>query len=72
MKLPLASTVLGLLVGIAAVIFISPRTVEGAAFVLLFTVLIVTALGIAGGKLYGLIARKPPPAGPGGQKPAAD
>ena len=59
MKLPLASTVIGLLAGIGAVIYISPETTEGAAFVLLVTVLVVTAIGLVAGKLFG--PRKPPP-----------
>ena len=54
MKLPLASTVVGVLLGICAVMLVEPQTTEGAAFIMLFMVLVVTAVGLAAGKLRAL------------------
>ncbi|HWJ06884.1 MAG TPA: hypothetical protein VNS57_13970 [Steroidobacteraceae bacterium] len=56
MKLPLGSTIVGLLFGIAGVLLVSPQTTEGAAFLMLTIVLVVTAIGLLAGKLRNVVA----------------
>lgn len=75
MKLPLGSTVVGLLLGIAVVLLVAPRTTEGAAFLILIIVLGVAALGLLAGKLRTLVAgrasrHRRPPGGPRGRRQA--
>jgi len=73
MKLPLGSTVVGLLLGIAAVVQIAPRTTEGAAFLMLTIVLLVAAIGLLAGKLWSIadrnMRRRSVPGGPPGRPP---
>lgn len=58
MKLPLGSTIVGLLFGIAGVLLVSPQTTEGAAFLMLTIVLIVTAIGLLAGKLRNAVGKR--------------
>ncbi len=53
MKLPLIAVVTGLLAGIAAVIWIGPRTAGGTALILLVSVLVMTTLVLIAGKVAG-------------------
>lgn len=75
MKLPLGSTVVGLLLGIAVVLLVSPQTTEGAAFLILVIVLAAAAIGLLAGKLRTIVAdrnsrNRRPPGGPRGRRQA--
>ncbi len=51
MKLPLAGSVGGLLLGIAAILFFQPETPAGAALLIIVSTLVVTLIVLACGKL---------------------
>ena len=57
MKLPMISVVLGLLAGIVAVMWIGPRTPGGTALILFISVLAMSALVLAGGKVASWLGR---------------
>lgn len=57
MKLPLIAVVLGLLAGIAAVMWIGPRTPGGTGLILLVCILVMSALVLAAGKVASWLGR---------------
>ncbi|HEV7383897.1 MAG TPA: hypothetical protein VGN89_03385 [Phenylobacterium sp.] len=57
MKLPLIAVVLGLLAGIAAVMWIGPRTPGGTALILFVSILVMSALVLAAGKVASWFGR---------------
>ncbi len=57
MKLPLIAVVMGVLAGIAAVVWIAPRTPGGTALILLVSILAMTALALAAGKVVAWLGR---------------
>jgi uncharacterized membrane protein YgaE (UPF0421/DUF939 family) len=61
MKLPLIAVVTGLLLGILAVVWLSPQTPEGAALILFIAVLLTTLFGLIGAKIVGLITHRRSP-----------
>lgn len=53
MKLPQIGIVLGLLLGIAATVFLAPETAAGAALLIIVATLVVTLLAMAVNRLWG-------------------
>ena len=53
MKLPQIGIVLGLLLGIAAIVFLQPETAEGAALLIIVATLVVTLAAMAIDRMRG-------------------
>jgi hypothetical protein len=58
MKLPLIAVVIGVLIGIALVMWVQPRTPGGTGLIIFVAILVTTAVVLAAGKLLAWVQAK--------------